>query len=392
MAATDVSGAVELLQLFRTAALTRAEVAERTGWARMTVNHRLDQLVEWGLLEPHGAVQSGRGRPASRFRFAPARGVLLVADIGASGMRLALCDLAGAVRHRVDAEIDVRDGPGPVLTLAEDTLAKLLAEHGGGREVWGVGVSLPGPIEFATGRVVNPPIMTGWDGVVVPDRLRRRFGATVFVDNDVNAMALGEQRTCYPEVADLLFLKVGTGVGSGLVANGNVLRGAQGAAGDIGHTWADELGTRPDRPVCQCGKVGCVEAYAGGWAILRDLAAAGRRMARVDDVVEAVGYGDSTAIMLVRAAGRVLGAGLAHAVSLFNPSVLVIGGQLARADEHLLAGVRELIYARSLPLATRELRIVRSRLGGDAGVIGLAHGLADAVLSSPTLVASLTRS
>lgn len=388
---SDGSGLIELLQLFRhSPGLTRAEVAERTGWARMTVNNRLDELVDRGLLHADGATPSRRGRPASRFRFAPDRGLLLVADIGASGMRLAVCDLGGAVLHRVDLEIDVRDGPDPVLSLVEETLGKLLAAHGAGREVWGVGVSLPGPVEFATGRVVSPPIMTGWDGAPVSTRLRERFGAEVFVDNDVNAMALGEQRRYYPEVANLLFLKVGTGVGSGIVANGHVLRGAQGAAGDIGHTWADSTDGRTARPVCQCGKIGCVEAYAGGWAILRDLAASGRRLARVDELVEAIGFGDPAVIRLVREAGRVLGAGLAHAVSLLNPSVLVVGGQLAKADEHLLAGIRELIYARSLPLATRDLRIVRSRLGDDAGVIGLAHGLADAVLGSAATVDRLS--
>jgi predicted NBD/HSP70 family sugar kinase len=378
-------GTAELLALYRaTGPLTRAEVSARTGWARMTVNSRLDRLVELGLLEAHGQTTAGRGRPANRFRFHAGRGALLVADIGASGMRLALCDLGGAVLRRVDAAIDIADGPDAVLGEVERQFDRMVADEGVAGGVWGVGTSLPGPVEYATGTVVEPPIMTGWNGTCVPDRLGRRYGAPVLVENDVNAMARGEQAGCYPDVADLLFVKAGTGIGAGVIANGAVLRGAQGAAGDIGHTWADTEGAGA-RPLCRCGKQGCVEAYASGWAIVRDLAAAGRPVTSVDQVVELVLHGDPVATSLVRDAGRVIGAGLAHVVSLLNPSVIVVGGQLAGADEHLLAGIRERIYARSLPLATRDLRITRSRLDGDAGVLGLAHGLADTVLSPPLL-------
>jgi predicted NBD/HSP70 family sugar kinase len=375
-------GSAELLAVVRAAGpLTRAEISERTGWARMTVNARLDRLLDAGLLEDDGQTAAGRGRPAARFRFNPQAGLLLLADIGASGMRLALCDLDGVVRRRVDVEIDIAAGPEVVLGEVERRFDELLADEGGNTSTWGVGVSLPGPVEFATGTVVQPPIMTGWNGTSVPQRLGARFGGTVVVENDVNAMALGEHRVSYPGVRDLLFLKAGTGIGAGIIANGTLLRGAQGAAGDIGHLWADTEDPTPRRPRCRCGKEGCVEAYASGWALMRDLAASGQPVTSVDEAMERVAFGDSLATSLVRDAGRVIGAGLAHAVSLLNPSVVVIGGQLADADEHLLSGIRERVYARSLPLATRDLQIKRSRLDGDAGVTGLAHGLADAVLS-----------
>jgi predicted NBD/HSP70 family sugar kinase len=385
-AAADIDlGTAELLALYRTTGpLTRAEVSERTGWARMTVNSRLDRLVDLGLLEPHGQTTAARGRPATRFRFHAGRGALLVADIGASGMRLALCDLGGAVRRRVDVPVDIAAGPDAVLGEVERHFDQMVAAEGVAGAVWGVGASLPGPVEYATGTIVEPPIMTGWNGTRVPDRFGPRYGVPVVVENDVNAMARGEQATCYPDVADLLFVKTGTGVGAGVIANGAVLRGAQGAAGDIGHTWAD-AGEAGPRPLCRCGKQGCVESYASGWAIVRDLVAAGRSVTSVDQVVELVLNGDPVATSLVRDAGRVIGASLAHVVSLLNPSVFVVGGQLAAADEHLLAGIRERIYARSLPLATRELQITRSRLDGDAGVLGLARGVADTVLSPAVL-------
>jgi predicted NBD/HSP70 family sugar kinase len=231
--------------------------------------------------------------------------------------------------------------------------------------------------------------MTGWDGVVVPDLVRRRFDVPVLVENDVNAMAAGERASVHPDVDDLLFLKVGTGVGAGLISNGRVVRGAQGSAGDIGHTWAD---VEPDsaagatarqggRPLCRCGKVSCLEAYASGWALVEQLARTGSPVGDVDGLIEAVAAGHWQAVAAVREAGRILGAGVAQAVSMLNPSVVVVGGQLARAGEHLLSGIRERVAQRSLPLATRDLRIVRSELDGDAGVIGLARGIAERVLA-----------
>jgi predicted NBD/HSP70 family sugar kinase len=231
--------------------------------------------------------------------------------------------------------------------------------------------------------------MTGWDGVVVPDLVRRRFDVPVLVENDVNAMAAGERAIVHPDVDDLLFLKVGTGVGSGVVSNGRVVRGAQGSAGDIGHTWADgdadgsagATARQGGRPLCRCGKVNCIEAYASGWALVEQLSRTDSPVADVDGLITAVAAGQWQAVAAVREAGRVLGAGVAHAVSMLNPSVLVVGGQLAQAGEHLLSGIRERVAQRSLPLATRDLRIVVSELSGDAGVIGLARGVAERVLA-----------
>jgi predicted NBD/HSP70 family sugar kinase len=268
-----------------------------------------------------------------------------------------------------------------VLGLVDERFQALLVEVGRTREdVKGVAISVPGPVQYATGRVVSPPIMTGWDGFDIPGYFRERYGATVLVDNDVNAMAVGEQRVCYPDVDHLAFLKVGTGVGCGIITGGQVLRGAQGAAGDIGHTRV----TVPDvaeEPVCLCGNTGCVEAYASGWALSRDLQAAGRAVEDIDDVVALIRTGDPVAARLARRAGRILGEAVAEAVSVLNPAVVVIGGQLAHAEEQLLAGIREVVYQRCLPLATRSLQLVRSQLDLRAGVLGLALLLTDAILA-----------
>lgn len=360
--------------------MTRTDVARATGWARVTVNTRLDRLNEVGLLVEDGQTTAQRGRPAATFRFNPGQGLLLVADIGASGMRLARCDLAGVVQRRVTEDINIADGPQTVMKRVESHFDSLL--DGVEQPVWGVGVSVPGPVERQTGAIVEPPIMSGWNGYRIADRLQLRYGAQVIVENDVNAMVVGEQRARFPDQTNLVFLKLGTGIGLGIVANNQVVRGAQGAAGDIGHTWADS-DTRADRALlCRCGKLGCLEAYASGWAIVRDLTAGGQQVASVQEVVELVTFADTAATSLVRDAGRVIGAAVADVVSLLNPSVIVIGGQLAGAGEHLLGGIRELVYARSLPLATRDLEITTTALDGDAGLVGLAHGLADAVLSA----------
>jgi predicted NBD/HSP70 family sugar kinase len=375
-------GVGEILALFRSRGpLTRSEVMDSTGLARSTINQRLDALLAAGLILPAGESVSTGGRRPGRFTFNAQVGIMLVADIGASGLRTAACDLAGVVLAERAMRIEVATGPREVLGTVGKLFEELSSEVGRTPEdVKGLAIGVPGPVQFATGRVVSPPIMTGWDEFDIPGFFRDRYGTIVLVDNDVNVMALGEQRASYPDVAHLAFLKVGTGVGFGIVAGGQVLRGTQGAAGDIGHIRV----TVPDvteEPVCICGNIGCVEAYAGGWALIRDLRAAGRAVETVDNVVALIRAGDPSAVRLARRAGRILGEATADAVSLLNPSVVVIGGQLAHADEQLLAGIREVVYQRCLPLATRSLQIVRSSLDLRAGTIGLARLLADTILA-----------
>ncbi|MFC5947708.1 ROK family transcriptional regulator [Pseudonocardia lutea] len=385
-------GARVLLHDLRgTPPLTRAQVGDRTGWSRGTVNARLDELIGAGLLRECGLVEGARGRPAVLFSINPDAGDLLVGHIGASGAQLARCDLTGGILARESVALDVGAGPEVVLGLLEERFAVLRADVE--RPLWGVAVGLPGPVHFPTGRVVSPPIMTGWDGFDVPGRLGATFEVPVHVENDANAMAWGE-RCLAPEPGpdDLLFVKVGTGVGAGIVANGRILRGAQGAAGDLGHTFVD-AGEDGPPPLCRCGKSACLEAYAGGWAIARDLGDLGDGRPRTAlDVVALLRAGDARAIQRVRAAGRVLGVGLAQAVSLLNPSEIVVGGPLAAAGgEHLLAGIRQHVAARSLPLATQDLRIRVTRHGDDVGPVGLADALAARLFEPDTLARVLSR-
>ena len=210
---------------------------------------------------------------------------------------------------------------------------------------------------------------------------------SVLVDNDVNIMALGEHWTHWRDVEHLLYVKIGTGIGCGIVAGRRIHRGAQGAAGDIGHVRL----AGHDHVVCRCGNIGCLEAVAGGRALAQQLEAGGYKASTSQDVVRLVRDGNGDAIRMVREAGRALGEVMAACVNFFNPGVIVVGGDIGEVHEQLLAGLREVVFQRSLPLATRDLRVVTSQLGDRAGVIGAASMVIESILA-PASVDSALRS
>src|SRR4029079_5826491 len=209
--------------------MTRAGVARATGLSRATVNQRLDALLNAGLLVPAGEEAPTRGRPAEHFAFNGGRGVLLAADMGATAMHTALCDLSGTILEELTEPADITAGPEAILDVAQSLFEKMLSTSGqGAGAVHGIGIDVPGPVDIETGRVVSPPIMTGWDRYDIPGWFAPRYECPVLVDKDANAMAFGENRAVHPDVANMLYLKVGTGVGSGIIANGHSYRGADG--------------------------------------------------------------------------------------------------------------------------------------------------------------------
>ena len=358
-------------------AMTRADLARHFGLARSTVAQRVDALLAAGLVYEAGESASTGGRPPTVLRFNHAAGVVLVADLGATHARVAVSDLAGTPLAEKTADKDIALGPEQVLGWTSERFAELLEETGhAAGEVRGIGIGVPGPVEFASGRPVNPPIMPGWDGYSVPGWFAGQYDAPVLVDNDVNIMARGEHWVHWRDTEHLLLVKVGTGIGCGIVAAGQIHHGARGAAGDIGH-----IRVTSEDVVCTCGNVGCLEAVAGGQALAKRLAAEGADTANSRDVVRLVRAGDATAMRMVREAGRSLGEVLAGTVNFFNPAVIVIGGDIAEAQAQLIAGVREGIFSRSLALATRDLRIVPCQLGDRAGVIGAAVMAIDRILA-----------
>ncbi|NCT90655.1 ROK family protein [Cellulomonas sp. APG4] len=377
-----------MFQLLRDGrARTRAELAQVTGQARSTIAARVDLLLASGLVAPAGEASSTGGRPPATFAFNPSARVVLAVDLGATHARLAVTDLASTVLAEHHEPIAIADGPEPVLDHVAAVGRALVDQAGRSMsDLVSVGVGLPGPVDHATGRPTNPPIMPGWDDADVPGLLRELLGAPVLVDNDVNLMALGEHSAEFPDVDHLLFVKVATGIGAGVISDGGIRRGAQGAAGDLGHIAV------PDGPdlLCRCGNTGCLEAVASGRAVATRLTEQGVPAATSADVVALVRSGDVRAGHEVREAGRTIGGVLAACVSMLNPSMIVIGGNLAEAGEHLLAGIREVVYRRSLPLATQHLRIVQSRTRGRAGVLGASSMAAEHVLSSTAIDALLS--
>lgn len=374
----EARGAGAILELVRAhPGITRTELADETGLSRSTVAQRLEQLLATGLISDTEGASTGGRRPAL-YAFNSKAGVVLAAGLGATRSRLAVTDLAGMRLADAVTDIDIALGPETFLDWIEEQFTQLLTAAGADRSaVKGIGVGIPAPVEWATGIPVLPPIMPGWDGYSIRERLARSYDVPIFIDNDVNVMALGEQRTYYRDIPNLLFLKLGTGIGCGIIADGNVYRGADGSAGDLGH-----VHTAPaDGVLCRCGKFGCLEAIAGGGAIARRLREHGEDAEIARDVVQLVRSGNMPAIELVRESGRLIGEALAGAVNLLNPRVIVIGGDLAHVDEHLMPGLRELVYQRSISLSTQSLRIVRSRLNDHAEVAGAALMVIDEILA-----------
>lgn len=380
-------GAGELFQLLRDGVpRTRAELASSTGQARSTIASRIDMLLDAGLIAPTGEASSTGGRPPATFAFSPSIRVVLAIDLGATHARVAVTDLASTTLAMREVPLRIDEGPEPVLELVCRLGDELLAEAGRDPSALAsIGVGLPGPVEFSTGRPTSPPIMPGWDDADVAGIIRRRFDVPVLVDNDVNLMALGEHRSSWPGVRDLLFVKVATGIGAGIISDGTLRRGATGSAGDIGHIAVNGADPVP----CHCGNVGCLEAIAGSAAICRTLTAQGVDAASGEDVVALVRAGDLAAAQAVRRAGRDVGTVLATCVNMMNPSIIVVGGRMSEAGEQLLAGIREVVYQRSLPLATHDLRLVASVAGADAGVIGASALAVDHVLSADAIDARL---
>ncbi|CDN94920.1 ROK family transcriptional regulator [Agrobacterium tumefaciens] len=350
-------------------ARSRSALTELSGLSRATVHQKLASLIDAGLIRETEETLPSGGRPTRALDLNRDFAVVLSADIGEQHIRVAVTDLQPRILTEISETFDILRGPAVVLNWIEEQFEVLLAKIGKTTgDVLGIGIGLPAPVDYANGRVVGPSVMVGWDNFEIRQHLEERFGVPVYAENDVNLLALSDHRQRRTNVSEMVFVKVGTGIGSGIITEGRLYRGAQGAAGDIGHIQF----AREPAPLCRCGKIGCVEARAAGWAIARELRKEGIEAHTARDVTRLVEFGQPLAIHLVRESGRILGEVMTSLVSILNPQMIVIGGTLAIANDHLLAGIRELVYKRSLPLATRELELVISPPDPDAGIMGAA--------------------
>lgn len=379
-------GVLELIR--RGDALTRAEIAAVTGLSRTAVTARLSALMRSGLVVEGEEGPSTGGRPPSQLRFNAASGAVLAAALGRSRTQLAVCDLDGTVLAAT--EFDHEDGvaPATMMPKVRRVFGKLMGQAGiAADQVRGVGLSLPGTVDTATGMSLSSPIMRGWDGIALAPYFDDLDVPVVHVENDANAMALSEAHAHLLLHPDLVVLKASTGLGCGIFVDGRLVRGATGAAGELGHTKVAAAKGR----VCRCGDVGCLEAVAAGWALVAEAAAEGLEVTHIRDLVARALEGNSAARRQVRESGRRVGEVLAGVVNLLNPSAVVVGGDIAAAYDIFVAGLRETLYAGAAAVVSNSLEILPGTHGDEAGIVGCAQ-VAIADVLSPASIDALLRS
>lgn len=387
----------ELLELVRTGqAATRSQLRMLTGLSRTAVTARVSSLTAAGLLLIGEELASTGGRPPGALVFNKDAGVVLAVAVGRSRSQLAVLDLDGQELAADSRDHEVGTGPDVLLPAVAQRLVTLLdralpvPSEREGRPVLGIGLSLPGTLDPERGLSIGSPVMSGWDGVELAPYFTEVADAPLFVANDADVLARSELLGgAGAALDDVLVVKASTGLGLGIVAGGRVLSGHLGAAGEIGHTIVDAAGDLP----CRCGATGCLETIAGGWALVGRMNAeaepAGQPVGHVRDLVALALQGDSVARGLLRDSGRELGEVLAVAINLLNPAAVVIGGDMAAAFDFYLAGVRESVYRRAAPLATRDLQFLPATHGDRAGVVGCGALALDHVLAPAAVDARL---
>ncbi|MCW2772984.1 MAG: hypothetical protein JWN91_1310 [Nocardioides sp.] len=378
---TAPATAGELLELVRSGrASTRSQLRLLTGLSRTAVTARVSSLTAAGLLLLGEELASTGGRPPGALVFNKDAAVVLAVAIGRSRSQLAVLDLDGQELTSDSRDHEVGVGPDDLMPQIVERLRTLLdgAQSDSGQPpILGIGLSLPGTLDPVRGLSIGSPVMSGWDGVELAPFFAGLGEAPLFVANDADVLARSELLGGAGSLDDVLVVKASTGLGLGIVADGRVLSGSLGAAGEIGHTIVDAAGELP----CRCGATGCLETIAAGWALVARMAEAGQPVGHVRDLVALALQGDSFARGLLRDSGRELGEVLAVAINLLNPAAVVIGGDMAAAFDFYVAGVRESVYRRSAPLATRDLQFLAATHGDRAGVVGCAALALDHVLS-----------
>lgn len=305
---------------------------------------------------------------------------VIAVDLGGTHIRVGVVGESGNLEHHARVATDAERGPASVIERMAGRIDETV-EAAGLDPSTPVGVASPGPLNPKTGTVLYTPNLPGWRNVPFVALLRERIGRPVYLANDGNCGALGEVRFGSARgVDDLIYIALGTGVGSGIVSGGNLIDGVRGLGPEVGH-----MGVALDGPRCSCGSVGCLESFVSGWAIrreaeavattadgdlLRELAAGGDIHAGI--VARAADQGDPAARLILARAGRALGAAMGALVNIFNPSMIVIGGGVAAIGDHLLAPAREAMLAHSFVDMRADVRIAYSTLGNDTGIFGAA--------------------
>ncbi len=382
----DISTAAQLFNAIMCAntGITRAELARLTGFSKSTISQHVETLLATGFVTESVRKTSARKKRSCSLTLNNECGYIIAIDLGVTSLNVGICNIFGEPLLVEDIEdIEVTQEPNKILTIAITCAYRLIHKLNSEKErrILGVGMGIPAPLEFLTGKPVSPPILYAWDGFPVKDYLEEAFGVPAYVDNDVNIMALAENCLgCAQNDRNFLYIKLGTGIGCGIVSNGMIYRGANGCAGDIGHICVNHSDVR-----CYCGKTGCLERVAGGaavkeWAISAAqgespfLSALIKKNKEISarSVYEAILAGDIICIDYVYRIGQYIGDVVAKLVNFYNPSKVIFGGGLSNFGDFLLPSIRETVYRQSNALATSNLHIEYGRLGARAGVIGAA--------------------
>ncbi len=369
----------DILDLIRSGrATTRGELGRMTGLSRTAVSARLASLVAVDLVLETAEESATGGRPASTLALNHDAGLVLAVAIGRSRSQMAVCTLDGAELASVSHDQEVGLGPDVLMPVVADHLTRMLAGLGrSGEEVRGIGLSLPGTVDPVRVCSVDSPALAGWDGVSLAPYLREVTPAHLVIDNDCNVLALSERGALLREHDDVLVLKASTGLGLGIIAGGRLVQGHLGAAGELGHVKV----AAAEGLQCRCGDTGCLEAVAGGWALVERLRAGGQQAQHVRDLVAQAVHGDGEARSIVRESGRRVGEALAATVTVLNPRVIVVGGDMVHAFDTFTAGLRDTLFPGTTALAGRDLQVLPATHGERAGLVGCAWLGLDSVLS-----------
>lgn len=373
--------------------MAKADIVRLTDLSLATVSEHVDLLCQSGLLREEKLGASSGGRRPKLFGFNPNAGHIVAIDLESTHVRVAVTDFGLRILHSEESfDVDVAQGPEATLSQISDLVFAVLAKAGVERSaVKALGIGLPGPVSFSGGLPSSLSIMPGWENYQVREFWKQHFDCVSYIDNNVYTMALGER---WRDPADaretMIFVKIGNGIGAGIVCNGEVFRGATEHAGEIGHTDTGHPG------LCYCGNRGCLDAYAGGRAIAaraealaregksdRLMAVLGQRAHLTwRDVVKALEEADQVAVDVIRDSGMAIGGVLAGLVNFFNPSRIVVGGGVSQVGDVMLAAIRQKIYQHALPLTTRNLVVEHSSVGANAGLIGAAKLALDETLKA----------
>ncbi|RKQ92164.1 putative NBD/HSP70 family sugar kinase [Solirubrobacter pauli] len=363
---------------------TRTELAEHTGLSRPTVSVVADELVQAGLVTQHEDSQPRTGRPPVLLSLAPGAAFAVGVDMGHAHVQVAVSDLSGEILGDRRRAIDVDHDPIDSLDLARDLVQETLEATEVTRDrVIGVGMALAAPLDRETGAILADGILPNWGGIQPAEEMRRRLGMPVEIRNDANLGALGEHTFGAGRGAqDMLYVRLSAGIGLGLVLDGKPYGGACGVAGELGH-----FRVKPDGLICRCGNRGCLETVASSSAVARLLARSRDETVSVEHLLELVARGDRGATRAVSEAAQAIGEVLASVVNLFNPRLLLVGGDLAAAGDVVLEPLRTAIDQYAIAPAAGAVAVQAGALGDKAEVLGavaLILGESPAILATAT--------